>query len=58
MDMSPCAPGKECCLFDHGDHLGSGLGGVVTGVPWQMEWIEVVMMNSLVRCGKRLRSMV
>ena len=25
MDLSPGASGKECCLFDWGDHLGSGL---------------------------------
>ena len=31
MDMSPCASGEECCLFDWGDCLGSGLGEVVTG---------------------------
>ena len=31
MDMSPCASGEECHLFDWGDHLDSGLGEVVTG---------------------------
>ena len=31
MDMSPCASGKQCRLFDWGDHLGSGLREVVTG---------------------------
>ena len=31
MDVSPCASGEECHLFDWGDHLGSSLGGVVVG---------------------------
>ena len=31
MDMSPCASVKECHLFGHGHHLGSGLGEVVAG---------------------------
>ena len=25
----PCGSGKGCCLFGHGDHLGSGLGEAV-----------------------------
>ena len=31
MDVSPCASVEEWCLFGCGDHLGSGLGGIVTG---------------------------
>ena len=31
MDASPCASVEECHLFNHGDHLGSGLGEVVIG---------------------------
>ena len=29
IDMLPCGSGEGCCLFGHGDHLGSGLGEVV-----------------------------
>ena len=28
MDMFPHGSGEECCLFGHGDCLGSGLGEV------------------------------
>ena len=31
MDVSPCASVEECHLFGCGDHLDSGLGGVVAG---------------------------
>ena len=31
MDVSPFASDEECFLFGSGDHLGSGLGEVVTG---------------------------
>ena len=31
MDVSPCASVEECCIFGHGDHLGSCLGEVVAG---------------------------
>ena len=29
IDMLPCSSGKGCCLFGHGDHLGTGLGEAV-----------------------------
>ena len=29
MDVLPCGSGKGCCLFGHGEHLGSGLGEAV-----------------------------
>ena len=59
MDVTPCVSVKECHLFGHGDHLGSGLGEVVAvGCP--SAWgalanglIKVMMTIALIRCGKR-----
>ena len=28
IDMLPCGSGEGCCLFGHGDHLGTDLGEV------------------------------
>ena len=30
IDVLPHGSDKECCLFGHGDHLGTGLGEVAT----------------------------
>ena len=59
MNVSPCKSGEGFCLFGHWDCVGSDLGEVVTGghpcawMPWQMEWIEVVMMSSIIRYYRR-----
>ena len=31
IDMLPCGSAKGCCLFGHGDHLGTGMGEVAMG---------------------------
>ena len=31
IDVLPCGSGEGCCLFGHGDHLGTGLGEAAVG---------------------------
>ena len=60
IDVLPHGSGKGCCLFDHGDCLGSGLGEAVAdgcssawSVLVQVEQIEVMKVIVLTKCGKR-----
>ena len=59
IDMLPCSSGEGCCLFSHGDCLGTVVGEAAmgdcssAGGAWQVEQMEVTEVIAPTRHGRR-----